>query len=267
MLGGTAAYASLAAAKLGCASAVLTSAGPDFEPRRDLPGVPVFVDPSASTTRFANDYAEDGTRTQTLVSRAGEIALTPLPDAWRAPDVLLLGPVAGEVGPGFANALRGAVVGATAQGWLRRFESDGAVTFREWSAPGRDLEGVHALFFSEKDIPDAERAARRFLDHVPLVALTRGWRGLTLFTREGARDVPGLPRQEVDPTGAGDVLAAAFLVRYHETHDPLEAAAFGACAASCVVEAVGTTGLGDRAEVSRRLSLRERLMEEGEWDE
>jgi sugar/nucleoside kinase (ribokinase family) len=71
----------------------------------------------------------------------------------------------------------------------------------------------------------------------------------------------------VDPTGAGDVFAAAFLVRYQETNDPLEAAAFAACAASCAVEGVSVTSLGDRGEVVRRLALRDRLIEEGEWDE
>jgi sugar/nucleoside kinase (ribokinase family) len=71
----------------------------------------------------------------------------------------------------------------------------------------------------------------------------------------------------VDPTGAGDVFAAAFLVRYHESGNPLEAAAFAACAASCVVEGVGASTLGDREEVLRRVALRDRLLEEGEWDE
>lgn len=246
---------------------MLTAAAPDFVPDRDVPGVLAFVEPSPQTTRFLNSYDEAGQRMQTLASRARNVELEPLPDAWRDPDVLLLGPVAGELGPGFTTAIRGGVVGATAQGWLRAFESDGSVVPRPWSSPGRDLEGVHVLFLSENDLPDAEEEARRFLDHVPIVVLTRGWRGLTLITRSQAHDVPGLPRQEVDPTGAGDVLAAAFLVRYHESQDPLEAAAFGACAASCVVEAVGAAGLRDRDEIARRLAQRLRLIEEGEWDE
>jgi sugar/nucleoside kinase (ribokinase family) len=100
-----------------------------------------------------------------------------------------------------------------------------------------------------------------------MVALTRGWEGLILHTREGQQDVPTLPREEVDPTGAGDVFAAAFLVRYHETEDVGEASVFGACAASCVVEEVGAAGLGDRNEVLKRMALRERLIEEGDWDE
>jgi len=79
--------------------------------------------------------------------------------------------------------------------------------------------------------------------------------------------VPTLPRPEVDPTGAGDVFAAAFLVRYHEAADPVEAAVFAACAASCAVEGVGTSSLGDRAEVAKRIVERERFVLEGEWDE
>jgi sugar/nucleoside kinase (ribokinase family) len=73
----------------------------------------------------------------------------------------------------------------------------------------------------------------------------------------------------VDPTGAGDVFAAAFLLHYHETEDPLAAAAFATCAASCVVEGVGTSTLGDLEEVRRRVTAREALLEEGEgeWDE
>jgi hypothetical protein len=56
-------------------------------------------------------------------------------------------------------------------------------------------------------------------------------------------------------------------VRYQEVGDPLEAASFAACAASCAVEGVGAASLGDRDEVLRRVELRDRFLEEGEWDE
>ena len=126
---------------------------------------------------------------------------------------------------------------------------------------------MHVLFLSEHDLRGRRRARGSCSSRVPIVALTRGWRGLTLLTRQATHEVPSLPRPEVDPTGAGDVFATAFLVRYQETGDPLEAAAFGACAASCVVEGVGAATLGDRDEVLRRMSLRERMIDTGEWDE
>lgn len=266
-LGGTAAYAALAACRLGWEAAVLTAAGGEFDAARDLPGVAAFVEPCSATTRFLNLYDSDGRRRQALSSRAADIALTALPDAWRAPDVLLLGPVAGELHGAFARGLEAQVVGATAQGWLRRFDADGNVSPREWPSPRTDLEGVHVLFLSEHDLPGADAWAGERLSEVPLVAVTRGWKGVSLFTRQGVRDIAGFPRAEVDPTGAGDVFAAAFLVRYHETSDFEEAAAFANCAASCAVEALGTRGLGARREVLERMELRKRLLEEGEWDE
>ncbi len=266
-LGGSVTYGALAARRLGWDVAILTSAGADFEPERELPGVPVFVRRSAATTRFANEYDAQGTRRQVVTARADDVELGPLPDAWRDPDALLLGPVAGELFGVGATALEAGCVGAIAQGYVRAIGHDGVVTPCEWQRPGRDLLGVHVLFLSEHDLPDAESRSRELLSSVPIVALTRGWRGLELLTREGVHQVPSLPRAEVDPTGAGDVFAVAFLVRYHETADPLEAAAFGACAASCVVEGVGATTLGDRDEVLRRVAQRERMLEDGEWEE
>jgi sugar/nucleoside kinase (ribokinase family) len=268
VLGGSVSYAALCAQRLGWEAAVLTAAGADFEGSRELPSVTVFCQPGPATTRFRNTYDADGQRLQHLLARAEDIVLDPLPDAWREPDVLLIGPVAGEVSSAVAPAFSATTVGAIAQGWLRASDpEDGRVRSREWCDPRRDLLGVHVLFVSENDLPGSEDWARQRLSHVPLVALTRGWRGLTLFTRAEAVEVPSLPTPEVDPTGAGDVFAAAFLVRYHETGHPLEAAAFAACAASCVVEGPGTTSLGDRHEIDRRLARRERWLEEGEWDE
>jgi len=267
VLGGSVTYGALAARRLGWDVAILTSAGADFEPERELPGVPVFVRRSPATTRFANEYDADGARRQVVTARADDVELGPLPDAWRDPDALLLGPVAGELFGVGATALEASCVGAIAQGYVRAIGHDGVVTPCEWQRPGRDLLGVHVLFLSEHDLPDAESRSRELLSSVPIVALTRGWRGLELLTRDGVQQVPSLPRAEVDPTGAGDVFAAAFLVRYHETADPLEAAAFGACAASCVVEGAGASTLGDRDEVLRRMAQRERMLEEGEWEE
>ena len=238
VLGGSVSYAALTAQKLGWEVGVLTSAGPEFNAERELPGVQVFAHGGRFTTRFMNLYDGDGRRRQVLSSRADDIELDPLPDAWRNPDVLLLSPVAGEIHGSLAQAFEAEVVGAIAQGWLREFDPLGNVSQRPFDLASV-LAGVHALFFSRHDLPDADAQARRLLAQVPIVALTRGWEGLSLFTREAVRDVPSLPRPEIDPTGAGDVFAASFLVRYHETGELVESAAFGACAASCVVEGVG----------------------------
>ncbi len=267
VVGGSVTYGSLTALKLGWEVGILSSAGPDFDPATRLPGVEVMLQPSAATTRFVNEYEPDGTRHQTVTARADDVRFEALPSAWHAPDALLLGPLVGELGGVSAAAFEAGCVGAIAQGYVRALDAEGRVSPRDWQRPERDLAGVHVLFLSQHDLPDADRRARDFLSLVPIVALTRGWRGLTLFSRDGQHDVPSLPRPEKDPTGAGDVFAAAFLVRYQETGDPLEASAFAACAASCAVEGVGATSLGDRAEILRRMTLREQMIETGEWTE
>jgi 1D-myo-inositol 3-kinase len=267
VLGGSVTYATQTARKLGWEAAALTAAGPDFEPERDLPGVTVFLTRGQATTRFVNTYGSDGARTQVLSARAADVSLSLVPDEWRRPDVLLLGGVAAEIKGSAALAFEAEVVGANAQGWVRAFGSGGEVSPCAWERPEESLAGVHALFLSEHDIPEALRKSRELLSYVPMIAVTSGWRGLSLLTRDALESIPGLPRQEVDPTGAGDVFAAAFLMRYRETENPSEAAVFACCAASCVVEGIATEALGDRAEVERRMEMRERLIEDGEWEE
>jgi sugar/nucleoside kinase (ribokinase family) len=214
-----------------------------------------------------NQYGPDGVRHQVLLSRAGPVHVGVLPDEWRRPDVLLLAPLAGEIEGALAPSFEAEAVGAVAQGWVREFAPDGAVSPMEWRDPGAALAGVHVLFVSQHDLPPAGLQPRDFLTWVPMVAVTRGWRGALLYTRDATHDVPGYPRPEVDPTGAGDVFATAFLLRYHETGDAVEAAAFANCAASFAVEGVGTTTLGDRAAVDQRMEQRTKLVEEGEWEE
>jgi 1D-myo-inositol 3-kinase len=267
VLGGSVSYATQAALKLGWEVAALTAAGPDFEPARDLPGVTVFLDRGDATTRFSHTYGEGGARTQVLSARAADVSVGLVPEEWRNPDVLLLGGVAAEIRGSAALAFQAEVVGANAQGWVRSFGPAGEVAPCEWERPDVSLAGVHALFLSEHDIPDALRRSQALLAYVPMIAVTAGWRGLALLTRDGVEQVPGLPREEVDPTGAGDVFATAFLIRYQETGNPSEAAVFACCAASCVIEGLSTTTLGDRAEIARRIELRDRLIEDGEWEE
>jgi sugar/nucleoside kinase (ribokinase family) len=59
---------------------------------------------------------------------------------------------------------------------------------------------------------------------------------------------------EVDPTGAGDVFAATFVIRYHFGDDPWEAAAAAACAASLSVEAEGWAAVPERAALDAALA-------------
>ena len=256
VLGGSASFAAITAARLGWQVALGTTTGADFEPTRELAGVSVFRTASATTTRFRNEYDAEGTRRQRLLARATDVDFAVVPSDWRTPDVLLLAPVAGELTPGAALRFPADVVGAFAQGWLWRFAEDGSVTRSDWPHPERDLEGVGFLFASLEDVGGDPAPARRWLPLVDLIALTRGCEGVDLIADEtAARRVLTAKRPEVDATGAGDAFGAAFLARYHETLDVDVAARFGCAAASCAVEGVGTTAIPDRKALEARLEL------------
>jgi sugar/nucleoside kinase (ribokinase family) len=54
---------------------------------------------------------------------------------------------------------------------------------------------------------------------------------------------------EVDPTGAGDIFAAAFFTRLHATRDPWEAGRFATHLAAFSVTRRGLEGIPNRDEV------------------
>jgi sugar/nucleoside kinase (ribokinase family) len=160
--------------------------------------------------------------------------------------------VADEVAPDFAAAFPNAAVGVGAQGWCRVWDREGRVSMRPWPDPLPVLRRVQALFLSEDDVAGWEERARELYQHVPVGALTLAARGADLYVNGERYTVPPAPATEVEPTGAGDVFAAAFLIRYNASGDPHDAAAFAAVAGALTVEADGIHGVPTREALERR---------------
>jgi 1D-myo-inositol 3-kinase len=256
LLGGTAAYASLTASKLGLRTAVLTSAASDLDPSLLLPDIDVRLLPSGETTIFENVYGPKG-RLQYVWATARNIAASDVPREFLGAKVVLLGPLVGEVEEDLARRFPGSLLAISAQGWLRTVLPDGRVeqiSPRQWR-PRLLLKRSRALFVSEEDLPptEVEETLTRWAAQVPLLAFTRGARGARLWSDGRWREVPAIPAEELDPTGAGDVFAAAFLSRYVETGDVWQAALFAAAAASVSLEALGTAAIPSRQQVEQRL--------------
>ena len=249
--GGTVTYAAVTAMRLGLRSAILTRAGPDFEVGRDVSGIPVHALPSPNTTTFRNTYS-GGRRTQHIASVAGPITASDVPTQWRSAPMVLLGPLAGELDSSLARSFPDAVVVASLQGWLRQWDGDGLVSPRRWSGE-EVLPYVDAAIVSIDDVDD-ERSIESWARLAPLLIVTMGSRGARLHERDGWHDVPAFHAVQVDPTGAGDVFAAAFLVRYHRIRNPLESARFASCAASFSVKKPGLAGVPKLSQIEERMS-------------
>jgi sugar/nucleoside kinase (ribokinase family) len=216
------------------------------EPASILPEVEWRVASAPVTTTFENRYSGDH-REQRVLASGRPIKLADIPSEWRWAPVVLLAPVFHDVDPGLSRHFAPhSTLGLGAQGWLRRLEGGavrpGAIQPRpEW------LWG-DAVFVSEEDVEDVGLLAA-WQQLVPVVVLTRARRGCTVWDASGRHDVAAIEAEEVDPTGAGDVFAAAFLLRYHEGRDAVGAARFATAAAALAVGAPGLEGIGDRQAI------------------
>ena len=256
--GGAASYAALLARNLGLRTVVLTACAEDFPLADILPGIEVSRIPSDYSTQMRNVYV-DGRRTQWLPQRAPALTAEHLLAVWRAARIVLLGPVAGEIGPSLAAAFSPrTLIGAGAQGWLRDAGPDARVHPihpRDWDA-APVLGHVDALFLSDEDIPreDARAALDEWVARVEILAFTRGAGGADICCRGEWRHIDAFPAQPLDLTGAGDVFAAAFLARYSERNDAWDAARFASASASLVIEGVGVDGVPTREAIEERLA-------------
>ena len=170
-----------------------------------------------------------------------------MPDDWRDAALSLLAPVVDEVDPLIATLFTDGAVGAAAQGWIRQVQPDGLVVPWVWPSPEPLLQSVQALFLSREDIRGQEAAVVEWFQRMPVGVLTADRAGALLFVNGERYEVPPRRASEIDPTGAGDVFAATFLVQYQRDGDPWLAAAAAACAGSLAVEGEGWSAVADRA--------------------
>jgi 1D-myo-inositol 3-kinase len=261
-LGGTVTFAALLASRQGLRTGIVTSApAADAQAlQRLLPDALVHVVPAARPTIFENHYI-DGQRQQTLRSRAETIAASHIPADWRTASIALLGPIADEISADVTACFTGMWRGATPQGWLRRWDDAGRVSHAPWRSAGQILPHLTVLVLSREDLAiaagDADRDATiaAWAARVPLVVLTDGPRHALVWDRGALRyHVPAFSVNEVDPTGAGDIFAAAFLIALGRGQAPLDAVRFAHAAASFVVEAPGAEGVPSPVQIAARLS-------------
>jgi sugar/nucleoside kinase (ribokinase family) len=215
-------------------------------------GVEVHNVPTSVPLTFRHEYVE-GKRELYITAVAPTLDAVDLPPAWRSLDVVHFGPVAQEVSHGLIDACTNPLKGASVQGWMRSWDRK---TGHVAPLPARDLLSwappVQCSILSEEDIGDRREVIDFLRRHHPIVVLTDGAHGATVFAGERVMRVPAVPVREVDANGAGDVFAAAYLIRYYETGDMIVAAQFAAAVASFHVEQVGIAGIPTREQAEAR---------------
>jgi 1D-myo-inositol 3-kinase len=265
LLGGTVAFAALTAAYLGEFPAIVTRADQSLLAALAalLPNIELAAHLDPVTTTFENYYHE-GQRIQYLRQRAAPLELTDIPSAWCDAPIILLGPLAQEISLDLIRTLPrspGSLLAAIPQGWLRRWDADGRIYPTQWEAAEQILPLLDVLLLSRDDLrpfsAEGSEAVNAVLTRwsglVPLLIATDGRNGATLFEHGSARHFAAYPANEVDPTGAGDVFAAAFLIHFSRQKDPAAAMNFANCVASLSIEHPGTTGIPTLEQIQARL--------------
>lgn len=254
-LGGTALFAALAAHRLGLRAAILTACAPDFDLSELPPDLPVLRQASPETTIFENRYTSQG-RTQFLHGRAAPVVVAPeeLPRDWQSPSIVHLAPIIQETPLDVATLFPRALIGATPQGWLRSVQPSRQVITTPRDLVRLPLDTIHAIVFSEEDVQNDEEIVQELAQQRSLVGLTRAERGATVFVQGTPIDVAAFPADVLDPTGAGDVFAAAFFAALHKHDDPVQAARWACAAAACAIEGVGIDRLPGPDQVQARLN-------------
>ncbi len=238
LLGGTASYSGIMASHLGMRTAILTSVGSDFGFHNIFAaaGIEIVNKAATRTTVFENIY-KNGNRTQYIHHRAETLYPEDLPVHWASVPIVKFCLIADEADFSFLQYFPNALVAATIQGWLRQWNEKGRISPKEMD--WKQLRFVDIVFMSEDDIAGFESAIPQIAGLVKILVMTKGGAGAEVYYEGKRFEFPAFQTNEVDPTGAGDIFAVSFLVKYRESESIADAIAFAHAAASLIVEDYG----------------------------
>jgi fructokinase len=278
ILSGCSTNVCLAARRLGMRKVALvgnvgTDFRDDFQAVMRRHGVKVInTGTTDRTTGFSIRNDEHGGRTLRLISDAGRI---PLRRAWsecRDTRYLVLGPVFHEIDiPEIASLIESSHsrVFLDPQGLIRRLGKDGQV---EHSCEREELKELVSLVDIVKPNGLEAQVISGLQNHVESAKKLVEWGADTAIVTLGAGGslvydgsmcfhVPAFGTAAVDPTGAGEFYAGAFLAEFSRTGDLRSACLYASAAASIMVETRRPDFPLTDAEVRRRAPLIDQIRE------
>ena len=253
ILGGTCSYSALTAHNLEQNTVAVTSYGPDIPSLAALDRIEIKNVPHPHSTTFENIY-EDGHRRQVWSAKAGMLSLDDVPVAWRKAPIVHLAALSQEMSPAMCGQFPDSLLCVTAQGWLRGRDADNNVIYQPHPELEAWLSEIDVLVLSLADLFGDQDGVNRLLNAVKVGVETLGPKGCRVYHDGQIIDVPVRPETEVDPTGAGDIFATAFFIRYHETGDFMKAAQFANACASLSVLRLGMEGIPSLPEVEEHMA-------------
>lgn len=253
VLGGSPAYVSFAARKLGANVGVISKVGADFREayvsmlKRN--GVDLFglkVVQGSATTSFALEYMNESRRLS-LKSCAPSIHIKDVQLAFKA-KIIHVAPIANEISSEVVEALRekANVLSLDPQGFLRKFDAKGRTSLKERKAQKiLELIDVYKSSLPEIRVVAGKSSLKAAMEKVEsfgvkVVIVTLSSKGTMILFDETFHRIPAIPpKRLIDSTGAGDVFAGAFLAEYLHEKDLVRCACVASAASSFKVETSG----------------------------
>ena len=253
-IGGTVTYSALTARNLGHKTRILTCSGPDLDLNRLPDDLAIISHMSETSTTFENIYHE-GHRRQFIRERARPLDRADVPQEWMSSSIVHLGPLDQEMSEDIVDCFPDALLGVTPQGWMRAWDEQGLIHPALWAPSDALLRRADAIILSEEDVGGDVALIKSYAARTRVLVLTAGWKGSTVYYEDQIRSFPSPQVSELDPTGAGDIFAAAFLSALHTTRNPWLSAQFANCVAAHSVERSGLESIPTGQEIKNCRSL------------
>ncbi len=251
--GGTAAFAALTARAMGMKVGIITALGDDLSVEA-LGNIPLAGISTEVSTSFENIQTDTG-RVQKVHAIAPNLSPYMVPNHWRQAPLVHFGPILHELDLALLRLFPQSEKFLTPQGFLRGIGPGGIVHTSDWPESRFVLEQMEAAVISEEDVQNMAYLIDEMAADVPVLVVTRGALGADVYQDGELTTVPAPLVNVVDPTGAGDIFAAAFFVHYFRTQDALESARLAVYLASQSVTRTGLAGIPTPEEIRQSAEL------------
>jgi sugar/nucleoside kinase (ribokinase family) len=132
---------------------------------------------------------------------------------------------------------------------MRGWDESGHVFRTEWPESSFILQQASAAIIGIEDVLNDEIQIEEMASASRILVVTEGAAGARVYWNGDVRRFRSPKVAEVDPTGAGDIFAAAFFVRLYLTRDPWESARFANQIAANSVTKHGLDGIPTAEEI------------------
>lgn len=268
-IGGVPIYAASVAKALDEKIGIVSKVGTDFHVKylkeinaleADLTG---FKITGQTSMKFENFYSKSGKRTQQILSVSDKITFEDIPKQYFNSSCIHLGPVFNEINEKLISEVREAFdfVSLEGQGFTRgKKENSKKIILHPWLDYEEFLPKLNVLKVDDLELKGITGSAKleeaidkALATGLELLVITRAHKGAIIFHKEKRYDIPAIPTEVVDATGAGDTFITAFLLEYLKTNDCYYSGLIAAAAASFKISFSGPNPTYNRQDILTKL--------------